>query len=245
MRGYLDKIGGFKKITIIKREKNWGLADSIIDGVTKIVNEYGKIIVLEDDLVTSPYFLKFMNDALEFYKNDERVMHITGYVYPIDNTGLYDTYFIKPASCWGWATWDNSWKYFKKDIDYYLKVFDKKMRYDFNLSNSYPFFKQLKQNKTGQINTWAIFWYASVYLNNGISLHPKDSFIQNIGFDEFGTHCKTTSVYYVDLIKHYPVKFTETIQEDIKARRRFEYYFRSLKIKFWKRVINKINRLLK
>ena len=88
VREYIDKVDGFKKVTIIKREKNWGLADSIIDGVTKIVNEYGKIIVLEDDLVTSPYFLKFMNDGLEFYKDEKKVFGITGYAFPVKKENL-------------------------------------------------------------------------------------------------------------------------------------------------------------
>ncbi len=80
VREYIKTVKGFRSIEIIEREKNWGLANNIIDGVTRIINEYGKIIVLEDDIVTSPYFLKFMNEALEFYKDEERVMHISGYM---------------------------------------------------------------------------------------------------------------------------------------------------------------------
>ena len=140
VRRYIEKIDGFKKLTVTKRNKNWGLADSIIDGVTTIVNKYGKIIVLEDDLVTSPYFLRYMNDALEFYKDKNKVMHISGYVFPIENNDLEDTYFIKPASCWGWSTWDRAWGKFKKDSEYFIKIFDNKMIKDFNLNNSYNFF---------------------------------------------------------------------------------------------------------
>lgn len=104
VREYLKTIDGFKKITIIERDRNWGLANNIIDGVTEIVNEYGKIIVLEDDLVTSPYFLRFMNEALEMYKDEERVFGITGYAYPIKKDGLPSTFFMKDGGCWGWAT---------------------------------------------------------------------------------------------------------------------------------------------
>jgi hypothetical protein len=172
VREYIKNIDGFKKITIIEREKNWGLANNIINGVTEIVNKYGKIIVLEDDLVTSPYFLRFMNEALEFYKHNEKVMHISGYMFPVFNDDLEDTFFIKPTTCWGWATWDRAWKYYKKDVDYYLKIFDKKMIYDFNLNNSYKYFDQIIQNKEGKINTWAIFWYASCLLYTSPS--PRD-----------------------------------------------------------------------
>ena len=105
VREYIGKIDGFKKVTIIKREKNWGLANSIIDGVTKTVNEYGKIIVLEDDLITSPYFLKFMNEALEFYKEEQKVWHISGWSYPINTNNIDDVFFLRVMNCWGWATW--------------------------------------------------------------------------------------------------------------------------------------------
>ena len=245
VRKYIDSVDGFKKVTIIKREKNWGLANSIIDGVTKIVNEYGKIIVLEDDLVTSPYFLKFMNEALEFYKDEEKVMHITGYSYPIKQNGLEDTFFIKPASCWSWATWDRAWKYYKKDVDYYFSVFDKKMIYDFNLNNAYKYFDQIIQNKQGKINTWAIFWYASVYLQSGLSLHPKESYVQNIGFDDEGTHCKATTVYDVELIKEPKINFTTNLIESKDGRKAHEDFFNSLKVSFVTRVINKLKKIIK
>ncbi|MFV9972448.1 MAG: hypothetical protein AB8V06_06085 [Francisella endosymbiont of Hyalomma asiaticum] len=100
VRNYIKTIKGFRKVTIIKREKNWWLSDSIIDGVTKIVNQYGKIIVLEDDIVTSLYFLKFMNDALEFYKNEEKVWHINGWNYPIEIENFSDTFLWRVMNCW-------------------------------------------------------------------------------------------------------------------------------------------------
>ena len=113
VREYIKNIDGFKKIIIRKRKANTGLAGSIINGVTKIVNKYGKIIVLEDDLVTSRYFLRFMNEALEAYENEPRVASIHGYIYPINN--LPEAFFIKGADCWGWATWNNKWSIFERD----------------------------------------------------------------------------------------------------------------------------------
>jgi len=240
VREYIKTINGFKKITIIEREKNFGLANNIIDGVTKVINEYGKIIVLEDDLITSPYFLKFMNDALEFYEDEKKVMHISGYVYPIDNKGLEDTFFIKPTTCWGWATWSRAWKYFKKDAEYYIKVFDKKMIKDFNINNSYDYFSQIVANQKGELNTWAIFWYASVYLNNGLSLHPKESFVKNIGHDGKGVHCEKTSIFDVTLNENYPIKFAKEIKENKEARKRLEEYFNKIAPSFLKKIIIKI-----
>ncbi|WP_082409637.1 glycosyltransferase [Methylomonas koyamae] len=95
VRSYIKSIIGFKKVTIIEREKNWGLAKSIIDGVTTVVNQYGKVIVLEDDLVTSQFFLKFMNEALNFYEGEAKVFHVSGYLYPINNEKLDSTFFFK------------------------------------------------------------------------------------------------------------------------------------------------------
>lgn len=113
VRRFIHSIIGFKAVQIIERSKNWGLANSIIDGVCSVVNKYGKIIVLEDDLVTSPYFLNFMNEALNHYENNNEVISIHGYVYPIDN--LPETFFLKGADCWGWATWKEGWALFESD----------------------------------------------------------------------------------------------------------------------------------
>ncbi|SFV56600.1 sugar transferase [hydrothermal vent metagenome] len=244
VRQYLETIDGFKSVTIIRQETNMGLAKSIIDGVTEVVNRYGKIIVLEDDIVTSPYFLRFMNDALELYEEIDRVMHISSYIYPIKNSGIKDTFFIKPASCWGWATWSRAWRYYKKDADFYIDKFDKDAIRDFNLNNSYNYFNQITLNKNREIDTWAIFWYATIYLQDGLSLHPKESFTHNIGHDGEGTHCKVTSNFDVDLIDHYPIAFEREIREDISARERIEEYFNGLKAPLQKRVLAKIKNLI-
>ena len=241
VRRYIDKIAGFKNITVIKRNKNWGLANSIIDGVTTLVNKYKKIIVLEDDLLTSTYFLRFMNDALEFYKDNNKVMHISGYVFPIDNNDLDDTFFIKPASCWGWSTWDRAWWKFKKDSEYFINAFDNKMIRDFDLNNSSNYFNQIRANKNGDLNTWAIFWYASVFINDGLSLHPKESFVQNIGHDgKSATHSAKTSIFEVELTCNYPVNFTDKYEENLESRKRFEQFFNSFTKPIHKKILNKI-----
>lgn len=228
VREYIETINGFKKITLIKRDKNWGLADSIIDGVTQIVNKYGKIIVLEDDLVTSPYFLNFMNDALEFYKNEEKVWHVSGYCPPL-NKVIKEHFFIKPTSCWGWATWENRWSFFKKDSDHFLNWFDKERRKDFNINNSYDYFSQIKLNYQNKINTWAIFWYATVYENNGLSLHPKESFVENIGHDGSGIHCGEDVNYSVEPANAYSNIFTGEIKIVGTYNKALERYYLGMK----------------
>jgi len=241
VREYLKTIKGFNNIEIIEREKNWGLANNIIDGVTKIVNEYGKIIVLEDDLITSPYFLKYMNEALDRYKDEEVVMHISGYMYPIKTDGLPDTFFLKPASCWGWATWERAWKYFKRNPEKQIKILTKKQIKDFNLNNSYDYWSHLVLNYQGKLYTWAIFWYLTVYLNNGLSLHPRESLTNNVGTDGSGTHFTSkTNVYYTKLSSKDRWEFPEEIIEHLSARKRLEEYYNKIKPPIWKRMINKI-----
>jgi hypothetical protein len=192
---------GFKNIEIIERDRNWGLANNIIDGVTRIVNEYGKIIVLEDDIETSPYFLKFMNEALEFYEDKEKVMHISGYMYPVRKDGLPDTFFIKPTSCWGWGTWKRAWQHFERNPEKQIRLLSKEQIKDFNLNNSYNYWEQVVLNYEGKLYTWAIFWYLTVYIKGGLSLHPRDSLARNIGTDE-GTHFKGgTNIFDVEISK--------------------------------------------
>lgn len=107
----IDNISGFKTVVVEKRDVNKGLANSIISGVSKIINQYEKIIVVEDDLVTSQYFLQFMNDGLCFYQNNEKIISIHGYIYPL-KTELPETFFLRGADCWGWATWKRGWNLF-------------------------------------------------------------------------------------------------------------------------------------
>ena len=180
----------FKSVTIIESRVNKGLANSIIEGVTEIVNRFGKIIVLEDDIVTAPGFLRYMNDALDIYESEEKVMHISGYMYPVKEK-LRETFFIRPTSCWGWGTWKRAWIHFEKNVEKQISKLDKIKGWDeFTIDSSYPSFKnQLFLNQRGELNTWAIFWQASVFLKRGLSLHPYQSLVQNIGFDGTGVNC--------------------------------------------------------
>ena len=137
-----------------------------------------------------PYVIKYMNDALNLYQEEEKVMHISGYMFPL-NQEMPSTFFLKTTSCWGWATWKRAWKFFEKNVDKQISEIDKINGWkEFTFDFYNPSFKnQLELNQNNKINTWAIFWYASVFLNNGTSLHPYPSLVQNIGFDGTGVHC--------------------------------------------------------
>jgi hypothetical protein len=200
VRNYIKSIDGFKKVTIFERKENWGLANSIIDGVTKIVNEYGKIIVLEDDLVTSPYFLKFMNDALKVYEENKRIWEVGGYIYPTSYESKRDFFFAPYITSWGWATWKDRWKYFERDAKKLINIFNKKKIKKFNLDNSdNNLWVQVIKNAEGKLHTWAVFWYATVFLNNGLTIYPKRSMVQNIGHDGSGMNCGKSDLFRVNL----------------------------------------------
>lgn len=227
VRDYLKTISGFKSIKIVEKEENWGLAKSIINGVTEIVNTYGKVIVLEDDMVTSPYFLNYMNDALDRYESCERVFGITGFAYPIDSHNVPDTYFMKDEGCWGWATWKRSWQFFEKDTDRLINTFTPNMIREFNFDNTTNFWSQVLLNQQGKINTWAIYWYATVFLNNGLFLHPRETFIKNIGHDGSGVHCDQTNEFDSPLIQSYDITFPEKFEVFHIARDAHKKYFSS------------------
>lgn len=173
---------------IVERDKNMGLANSIISGVTYLCEKYGKVIVLEDDLVTSPFFLDYMNSALIKYQDENRVISIHGYSYPINN--LPETFFIMGASCWGWATWARGWNLFDKNGKKLFKqLSEKKMMKRFDVNGAYPYRRMLLDQIHGNNDSWAIRWYASALINQKLTLHPGRSLVFNIGLDGTGSHC--------------------------------------------------------
>jgi hypothetical protein len=200
VREYLQTIKGFKRVYIAEREANLGLAKSIISGVTDIVGKFSKIIVLEDDLVVSQYFLEYMNKALCKYQNEERIMQISAYMFPVDLKAKTDAVFLPFTTSWGWATWDRSWQYF----DYVMSGYpvlqnDKKLQYKFNLDGAYNYYSILESQRSGDIDTWDIQWYLSVFMREGLVLHPLKSLVKNIGFDGSGMHCGRDSRLFTDL----------------------------------------------
>lgn len=227
-----------KEVHIIEAEKNKGLADSIIEGVTEIVNQCGKAIVLEDDMITSQFFLKYMNNALDLYENDEKVMHITGYMFPI-NKKLPDTFFYQVPHCWSWATWKRSWKYFSNDIDELYKYWSKDWK-KFNKWGWTDLQEQLEKNYQRTLYTWFIKWHAVVMRMNGLTLYPKKSLIQNIGFDGTGENCSAVTKYDVTLhteeifLQRVPIRENKKIASYIKIWNSGHWYSKRYRIKWMK-----------
>jgi hypothetical protein len=177
-------------IVQVERDRNLGLANSIITGVTELCDKYGKVIVLEDDLVVSPFFLNYMNSALQRYEADDQVMQISGHMFPLKLETDTDAIFLPFTTSWGWATWGRAWKIFDPNMHGFdrLKA-DKSLRFRFNINGTYQYFGMLQKQANGEIDSWAIRWYLSVFLQNGITLYPTKSLVGNTGFDGSGTHC--------------------------------------------------------
>lgn len=200
VRDYVRTIDGFRTLTIVERPGNLGLAKSIVDGVTQLVERFGRVIVLEDDLVTSRYFLEFMNTALDRYEGEERVMQIAGYMFPESLVFDQDSLFLPFISSWGWATWRRAWRHFEARPAGYERVLaDSALRRRFDLNGNYSYSKILRAALQGKIDSWAVWWYLSVFLRNGLVLFPRKTMVRNLGFDGSGVNCVARTFAQDDL----------------------------------------------
>ncbi len=229
-----------KNVIIKEEEDNKGLANSIIEGVTAIINQYGKAIILEDDLISSTYFLRFMNEGLNFYENKEEVISIHGYIYPIKKA-LPENFFLKGTDCWGWATWKRGWSLFEEDGKKLLEEIKRKnLAHEFDFNGSYPYIKMLKKQIKGENDSWAIRWYASAFLHNKLTLYPNKSLIKNIGVNGEGTHTKKTKKFDV-AISNTPININSIpIQHSKIAYNAFQEYFKSIQPTLLQRILHKI-----
>ncbi len=186
---------GFRSVSLVEQRENLGLARSIVSGVTETCDSHGRVIVLEDDLVVAPGFLSYMNQALDRYANDDRVMQISGYMFPILNPdGLPDAFFSTLSTTWGWATWRRAWKNLELDAGILLDKLQQSNEGLFNRGGLYPFLTTLKGQR-GRFDVWGIRWYASMFVNGGVCLHPVHSLVRNIGMDGSGENCGPSSGY--------------------------------------------------
>jgi len=227
VRNLAANFEGFKSVRLIDRPENLGLARSIISGVTQLSNEFGRVIVVEDDLVTSPFFLRYLNEALVLYKDDLEVISVHGYLYPT-NVTLPITFFIKGADCWGWATWKRGWDLFNADGSKLLAELESRnLTQEFDFDGKHPYTQMLRDQIAGRNNSWAIRWYASAFLQNKLTLYPGRSLIRNIGLDSSGVHCDSTDAFESELAAQ-PVVLEKLALEECKpARQAFAEFFKS------------------
>lgn len=232
----------FLELKVISRKNNHGLCDNIIKGVTDTCNKYGKAIILEDDIVTTPKFLDFMNDSLKHYQSNKDVWQISAYSYSCFKNLANDKYLLPISNCWGWATWGDRWQKFERDPDKLKSKFTKEDIYKFNLDGCYDYWQQVEANVSGKIRTWAVFWYSTIFVNDGLTLYSNKSFVNNIGLDGSGVHCRNSAadllvgdlnVDYAKDHSSYPIevddeafsllknslrKFSPTLSRRIKAK---------------------------
>jgi glycosyltransferase involved in cell wall biosynthesis len=237
VREFLKTVDGFKSVEIIQRKENAGLANAVIEGVTQLINDYKQVIVFEDDLVTSPHTLTYFNEALNRYRYEHKVMHIGAYMYPLKTQNLPESFFYRAATSWGWATWERAWKQFEPDIDVLLPQFDAKMINDFSIDKTMNFWKQMQDFKKGKNNSWAIRWYASIFLKNGLTLNPSQSLVNNIGHDGTGVHSGLNDIYNV-IVNPRPIRqFPATIKEHPVAYQAIKKFLAHRKGSYWARLV--------
>lgn len=186
-----------KEVYIIESEINKGLANSVITATTAIVNQYGSVITLEDDVVVSNYFLKFMNKALQLYESNQKVWMISGFYWPIKSIQKQQSFFLPFSSTQAWGTWKRAWDMFDPLAKGYEKMkISSSLKKKFNLNDCYDFAEMLfMQMETKQIDSWAVRFWWSLFQNKGLVLFPDKSLIKNIGWDGSGTHCGTENFF--------------------------------------------------
>jgi hypothetical protein len=242
VREYLRTISGFKSIRIVERTSNMGLARSITAGVGALCDEYGRVIVMEDDLLTSPDFLRYMNQGLEIYKEDAAVASIHGYAYPLGlDAGVPESYFLRGADCWGWATWARAWQHFEPDGRELLSKLEKqKLGYLFDFDGNSAYMKMLRNQIRGKNDSWAIRWHASAFLRNMLTLYPRQSLVANFGFDASGTHCAEAD-YFATSLGAAPESLKRIeLMESSEMRARMVVFFRGVRCSRYRNLLNMI-----
>ncbi len=240
VRKILKDSDGFKQIEIVEREVNLGLAANVIDGVSRIVKEYGRVIVLEDDIITAPYFLRYMNMSLDYYQNEKKIWHISGWNYPIDSSGLGDVFLWRVMNCWGWATWSDRWADFERNPASLIRSWSHKMIYKFNLEGANNFWCQVTANQEEKLNTWAVFWYATIFEKNGLCLHPSISLVFNSGHDGSGENCSDNHTFDTNLSTRNNWVFETNLVESRVATNRIKSFYKKTHKPLVQRVFNRI-----
>jgi Glycosyl transferase family 2 len=228
VRQVLRGLDGFRTIKVVYREKNFGLARNITEGVSEVLGKSGQAIIVEDDLVVSPFFLRYMNDALEFYRADRRVGSISGYCYPLD-CSVPETFFIRGADCWGWATWRDRWCHYESDSNGLLaKLRERNLSHAFDFEGTMAFTQMLEDQIAGKVDSWAIRWHASCFLRDLLILYPGRPLAHNIGQDGSGTHTKSGTDAFDVTLSPTPVAVGGiAVEESCIGRAAIRAFFRS------------------
>ena len=189
-----DQPWAFSNIKVILRETNAGLYDSLTSGISETLCDYESVIVLEDDIEASPFLIRYLLNGLHLYSDSKDVASIHGYT-PHIKKQLPETFFLRGADCWGWATWRDRWDLFRHDAAAMAQeIRHRGLIHEFNLNGKYDYLRMLDDRAAGLNNSWAICWHASCFLANKLTLYPGLSLVRNIGLDSSGEHCGPSEV---------------------------------------------------
>lgn len=240
------KIGYFNKVNIYCSNKNRGLSKAVISGVTNIFEKSDKVIVLEDDSIPDILFLKYMNEALDFYKSNNSIWSIGGYTPPIKIPMEYKYEIIKTQRCssYAWGTWKNRWQ----KIDWNVKDYAK-FRFDFIQRKKFNYWgsdrsSMLDDQMNQRINSWAIRFDYAMFTNNMYNIVPIYSLVKNIGHDGSGTHSRTNCTaeddFYVDLNNQYKEINLQNVEVDERIRLNFINFFKYDRVDLIKRYLSNL-----
>jgi hypothetical protein len=241
IRSYLRQVIGFKQIDIVEREKNWGFSHSIISGINETLKTYSGVIVVEDDIVTAPYFLTFLNSALLRYKDDHRIFSVTGFspppvvmTFPANYKEF--VYLNSRFSSWGWATWKDRWQLANWNIADYEHL---KTDPAFKLSYSLPGrdrYKLFCDQLAGRINSWDILWDAAHHVNHAYCVYPRRSLVNNIGLDGSGMNCGNFRINFLENnLSPQKHSFPDYLKPDTRVIQRYSRAFDNRTvIKIWR-----------
>lgn len=238
VRAVCRQIKGFKNVKIIERDENLGLASNITLGINHVFRSHTKIIVVEDDILTSSHFIKFMNDALNLYADKPMVWHVNGWNYPIATSELPDVYFSKTMNCWGWATWKDRWEKKTNNLELVIKKWNIKKKFQFNQDGSYPFYSQILANIAGKRKTWAIYWYATIFDSAGLCVTPASTLTNEIGSDGSGTHKLNNALYISNLSSSVSWKFPSSDLEENNHAKKLVVNFNKKNYSITNRLLN-------
>ena len=227
VRRMLRSLDGFRAINVVHRETNFGLARNITEGVSEVLCSSEQTIIIEDDIVVSPSFLRFMNGALHSYGSDTRVGSISGYCYPLDRH-VAETFFIRGADCWTWATWRDRWSHYDPDGRRLLaQLRERNLTHAFDFEGAMGFTQMLEDQVAGRVDSWAIRWHASCFLRGLLILYPGRSLAHNIGHDGSGTHTKSSTDAYDVTLSTTPVAVGGiAVEESAVGRAAIREFFR-------------------
>jgi hypothetical protein len=237
-------IDGFKTVQIVERESNYGLAKSVISGVTEVINRYSKVIVLEDDIVCARTYLSYMNNLLSYYQYNKKIYSVTGYTYPIEIPVdyKYDVYFSPRASSWGWGTWKDRWDTVDWEVKDYSNFIKNPERINSFNTGGDDLTKMLKKQMNGKIDSWSIIWSYAHFNNNSYCVFPTKSRLKNIGADRSGIHTNKTKKFDVELYEEETeLNLTEEVIFDQVIINNFQKFFSQNK---FKKIISELNNLL-